>query len=68
MPGKLNTPQDVLRAVNVLVAAIGERDLTAPNVAALVRLYTLALDTMVGAQAEERIAELERIAEERGNA
>lgn len=59
MPGELNTPEDVLKAVNALVAALGERDLTPPNVTALIRLYGLALGTMTGVMQEERLAALE---------
>jgi hypothetical protein len=62
LPGDLKTPEDVLKAVNVLVNAIGERDLTPTNVSALVRLYGLALDTMTGAMAEQRLSELEALA------
>jgi hypothetical protein len=68
LPGTVTKPKDVLDAVNALIVETSKRDCSPATIASLVRLYDLALSVMVGQEAEERIAELERIAEERGNA
>jgi hypothetical protein len=63
MGADVQTPADVLRVCNALLATMMERDASAQTIASISRVLTLALTAMTGAQMEERVRELEQIAE-----